>query len=108
MRFFHLIRPCCVVLASSIGLLTVSCSTKQVGAGASIVKVNPYHMPEAFDVVPAADPAIRFERDAILHGAVSTAERRALQGDYFTIFWKAKERTEPLKVRLEYRQKNTG
>jgi hypothetical protein len=108
MRFFHFIRCSCVLVAAGIGLMTVSCSTKRVGAGATITKVNPYHLIDAFDTIPAADPSLRFERDALLHGAITNSERKALQGDYFTIYWKAEERTEPLKVRLEYRQKNSG
>jgi hypothetical protein len=97
-----------MLLAAGLGLLLASCSTKQVGNGATIVKVNPYHMPDAFAIIEASDPSLRFERDALLHGAISVEERRALQGDYFTIFWKAEDRSQPLKVRLEYRQKNTG
>ena len=97
-----------MLLAAGFGLLLASCSTKQVGAGATITKVNPYHLADAFDVITASDPSLRFERDALLHGAISVAERRERQGDYFTIFWKAEDRTQPLTVRLEYRQKNTG
>jgi hypothetical protein len=108
MRFFHLIRSSRVLLAAGLGLLAVSCSTKRVGAGATITKVNPYHLTDAFEPIPAADPSLAFERAALLHGAISVAERRELQGDYFTIFWKAEDRTQPLKVRLEYRQKATG
>jgi hypothetical protein len=108
MHFFHLIRPTGVLLAAGLGLLLASCSTKQVGNGATITKVNPYHMDDAFKVIDAADPALKFEHDALLHGAISVEERRARQGNYFTVFWKAKDRSQPLTVRLEYRQKKTG
>lgn len=108
MHFFHLIRSSRGWLAAGLGLLLASCSTKQVGAGATITKVNPYHMPDAFAVIDAADPSLRFERDALLHGAITMDERRERQGDYFTVFWKAEDRTQPVKVRLEYRQAKTG
>lgn len=108
MSFLHLIRSSRVFLAAGLGLLLVSCSTKQVGSGATITKVNPYHLDDAYKTITASDPSIRFERDAILHGAISVEERRALQGNYFTVFWKAEDRTQPVKVVLEYRQKNSG
>ncbi len=108
MSFLHLIRSSRVFLTAGLGLLLVSCSTKQVGRGATITKVNPYHLDDAFKPITAADPAIRFERDAILHGAISNEERRALQGNYFTIFWKVEDRSQPVTVVLDYRQKVTG
>ena len=40
---------CC---AAGLGLLLMSCSTKQVGTGATITKVNPYHLTDAFDAHP--------------------------------------------------------
>lgn len=108
MRFFHLIRSTRVLFSAGLGLLLMSCSTKQVGTGATITKVNPYHLTDISRPIDAADPSLRFERDAILHGAISNAERLEREGDYFTIFWKATDRSQPLKVRLEYRQKLTG
>jgi hypothetical protein len=108
MRFFQLIRSSQMLMAAGLGLVLASCSTKQVGNGATIVKVNPYHMDDAYKVIEASDPSLRFNREALLHGAISVEERRALQGNYFTVFWKAEDRTQPVKVRLEYRQKNSG
>lgn len=108
MSFLHLIRSSRAFLTAGLGLLLVSCSTKQVGSGATITKVNPYHLDDAFKPIIAADPAITFERNAILHGAISNEERRALQGNYFTIFWKVEDRSQPVKVVLDYRQKATG
>jgi hypothetical protein len=108
MRFFHLIRSARVLFSAGLGLLLMSCSTKQVGNGATITKVNPYHLIDITRPIEAEDPSLRFERDALLHGAISNAERLEREGDYFTIFWKATDRSQPLKVRLEYRQKATG
>lgn len=108
MSFFHLIRSSRVFLAAGLGLLLASCSTKQVGSGATISKVNPYHLDDAFKPITASDPSITFDRNAILHGAISVEERQARQGNYFTIFWKAEDRSQPVTIVLEYRQKNTG
>jgi hypothetical protein len=108
MSFFRLIQSSRVFLAAGLGLLLASCTTESVGTGATILKVNPYHMADAFEPITAADPSLRFERDSILHGAISVEERRALQGNYYTIFWKAEDRSQPVKVVLEYRQKSTG
>lgn len=108
MSFFRLIQSSRVFLAAGLGLLLASCTTESVGTGATILKVNPYHLDDAFKPITAADPSLRFERESILHGAISIEERRALQGNYFTIFWKAEDRSQPAKVVLEYRQKNTG
>lgn len=104
----NLISPFRVVLAAGLGLLLASCSTKSVGSGATITKVNPYHLKDANARVPAGDPAINFEKDSILHGAISNEERAARQGNYFTVFWKVEDRSQPVVVRLEYRQKGSG
>ena len=57
---------------------------------------------------PQADFAIPFESQHYLHGAVSNKERTEREGNYYTIFWRVDDRSQPVKVRLEYRQKLTG
>ncbi|HSJ02565.1 MAG: hypothetical protein ACAI34_04185 [Verrucomicrobium sp.] len=104
----NLISQSCILAAAGLGLLLASCSTASVGNGATITKVNPYHLTDVNARVVAADPSIQFEKDSILHGAISMTERVARQGDYFTIFWKVEDRSQPVVVRLEYRQKNSG
>lgn len=94
--------------AVGLGLILASCSTKSVGNGGTITKVNPYHLADANARLPVADPAIAFEPASILHGAISMEERKARQGNYVTVFWKVDDRSAPVTVRLEYRQKNTG
>jgi hypothetical protein len=85
----------------------VSCSTTTVGEGASISKVKYYHLvPSNYAVV--ADPAINFERQHHLYGATSKAEVFSRGGHYYTIFWKADDRTQPVTIRFEYRQANSG
>ena len=108
MGFLRLLQSSRVFLAAGLGLFMVSCSTAEKGNGATITKVNPYHLPNYAVIIPPSDPSITFERDAVLHGAISGTERAARQGDYYTIFWKVEDRTQPVKVRLEYRQQNTG
>lgn len=108
MGFLRLLQSSRVFLAAGLGLLMASCTTAQKGNGAAITKVNPYHLPDYAVIIPPSDPSLTFERDAILHGAISGTERAARQGDYYTIFWKVEDRTQPVKVRLEYRQQNTG
>lgn len=95
-------------LAAGLALFAVSCSTKSVGDGAVIYKVNPYRLPDVNTYKVTADPSIPFEREYRLHGAISNVERQARQGDYFTIFWKLADRSQPVSVRFEYRQRNSG
>lgn len=54
------------------------------------------------------DPAVQFERDYHLFGAVTKADVTERYGHYYTIFWKADDRSQPVTVRFEYRQANTG
>jgi hypothetical protein len=85
----------------------VSCSSTTEGEGASISKVKYYHLVPSKPLV-VADPAITFERQHFLYGAVTKAEVTARGGHYYTIFWRADDRTEPVKVRFEYRQAGSG
>jgi len=61
--------------------------------------------PEPFS--PKTDRAVVFERNRILHGAVSEAERRQRYGHYYRFFWRA-NREADLTLRFEYRQANLG
>lgn len=58
--------------------------------------------------VRTVDRAVEFERDHLLYGAVTRADVTERFGHYYTIFWRANDRTQPVKVRFEYRQANTG
>jgi hypothetical protein len=108
MNFSRLLTPSRVFLAAGLGLFLASCSTKSVGEGATIYKVNPYHLIDAKEQGKAADRSLRFEHERKLHGAISDAERAERQGDYYTVFWKVKDRSQPVTVRFEYKQKATG
>jgi hypothetical protein len=96
-----------LVTAGLVSLLAACSTTPKADTNAKITKVNPYWLKDVNEPIRAADPAITFERQAILHGAISAEERLALQGNYFTLFWEVADRA-PTTVRLEYRQANTG
>ncbi len=56
---------------------------------------------------PTNDRMLSFERLRINYGAVTTEERKARYGHYFTFWWRA-TRPANVTVRLEYRQANLG
>ena len=57
--------------------------------------------------ITAVDPSIPFEQQHLLHGAVSNDDREARGGNYYTFFWTADDRSQPVKLRFEYRQSMT-
>ena len=85
----------------------VSCSSTKVGEGARISKVKYYHLVPEKPVI-VADPAINFERQHHLYGAVTKAEVMNRGGHYYAIMWKAEDRSQPVTVRFEYRQAGSG
>lgn len=84
-----------------------SCSTVSIGPGGRISKVNYYHLIPGKPIV-TKEPAIQFEREHHLYGAVTKAEIMDRGGHYYTVFWKADDRNQPVTVRFEYRQANSG
>lgn len=105
----------CISLASAfactaMALLTVSCSSTPPVAdtGAKIEKVKYYKLANIAQPIPAADPSIPFERDYHLWGAITNKQREARIGNYYAVMWKATDRSQPVKVRFEYRQPATG
>ncbi|HEY1084566.1 MAG TPA: hypothetical protein VGE29_20025 [Prosthecobacter sp.] len=100
--------PICRFIA--FALLTVfaaSCSSVSVGPGGEVSKVKYYHLAPG-SPVSTIDTAVQFERDYHLYGAVTKADVAERYGHYYTIFWKVNDRSQPVKVRFEYRQANTG
>lgn len=88
-------------------VMLAACSSASIGPGGKIAKVKHYHL------VPGTarqilDPAVAFERDHHLYGAVTRAETRGRLGQYYTVFWKADDRSSPVRVVFDYRQANTG
>ncbi len=84
-----------------------SCSSVSKGPGGEVTKVK-YYFLQPLEVLQTQDPAIRFEREHYLHGAYTAAEQVARTGHYYTVMWKAADRTQPVTVRFEYRQANTA
>lgn len=90
-----------------LALSQVSCSSVSKGPGGQISKVKYYYL-LPLKPVQTNDVAIKFEREHYLHGAVTKKEIMDRGGHYYTIFWKAADRTQPVTVRFEYRQANSG
>jgi hypothetical protein len=101
------LSPSRLLLAALTASLLAACSSVSVGSGGRITKVNYYHLNPGI-VTRTLDPAITFERDYHLYGAVTKAETIERQGHYYTIFWRADDRTQPVRLVFEYRQANTG
>lgn len=97
---------CQMSLALALVILA-ACSTTSVGPGGKVMKVQHYHLVPG-QARTIMDPAIAFERDHHLYGAVTRAEFNQRLGQYYTIFWRANDRTAPVKVLFEYRQANSG
>jgi hypothetical protein len=85
----------------------LSCSSASVGNGGKISKVKYYHLVPNVPLV-VQDPAITFERQHYLFGAVTKTEILNRGGHYYTVFWKVDDRSQPVTVRFEYRQANNG
>ena len=98
---------CRFIALALLATFTASCSSVSVGPGGQISKVKYYHLNPGTPV-STMDPAVQFERDHLLFGAVTKTEVTERFGHYYTIFWKVNDRTQPVKVRFEYRQANTG
>jgi len=64
-----------------------------------------YHDPKVQEAT--INPVIQFERQRMNYGAVNAVDRAERYGNYFNIWWRAKQPSN-LIVRLEYRQQHTG
>lgn len=84
-----------------------SCSTVNKGPGGQITKVKSYFLDPTI-IIRTQEQVILFERQHYLHGAFTAADQLARTGHYYTVMWKADDRTQPVTVRLEYRQANTA
>ena len=90
-----------------VSLAVSACSSVSKGPGGEIAKVKYYFLDPQL-IVRTEDPTILFERQHYLHGAYTAAEQIARTGHYYTVMWKADDRTGPVTVRFEYRQANTA
>ena len=73
----------------------------------AITKIKPFHLQPDKDY-SAADPAIPFEAQHYLYGAITSEERLSRYGHYYTIFWNSENSAAPVDVLFEYRQRETG
>jgi len=89
------------------GLAVTSCTITAKGPGGEIAKVK-YYLLQPQEVLRTTDPALQFERQHYLYGAITAAEVIARTGNYYTVMWKAYDRTQPVTVRFEYRQEKTA
>lgn len=101
------LSPCRLLLAALTVSLLAACTSVSVGPGGRITKVNYYHLNPGV-VTRTLDPAVAFERDYHLYGAVTKAETVDRQGHYYTIFWRVDDRSQPVRLVFDYRQANTG
>ena len=94
-------------LMATFGILT-SCSSVCKGPGGEVTKVKIYQLNTLQRFQPRVDRGIRFEQERLLYGAITQRERNSRNGQYYTVFWRANDRTLPVTVKFEYRQQNTG
>jgi hypothetical protein len=55
-----------------------------------------------------SDRSIAFERQYLLRGAVTAAEQQERAGQYYSFLWKVTDRSQPVTLKFQYRQANTG
>ncbi len=99
-----------VRLSVRLGLLSLAamaglsaCATH----GDAVSKVKIQHLkPELRP--QSGDPAIEFEYKRLLHGALTADEVKNRAGNYYSVYWQVADRSQPVTVRLEYRQTATG
>lgn len=84
--------------------MMASCAS---GPATGITRVKIYRL-DPGAVPEAAEPSIPFEQKHFLYGAVTDADREARRGNYYTIFFRPPDRTQPVRARFEYRQAATG
>lgn len=108
MKFTRRLQSICLFLAAGLALATTACSSKVVGEGAVIKKVNTYHLEDFSKPVRTEDPSVAFDRSRRMRGAISPVEMEAREGDYYAVMWSVEDRSQPVTVRFEYTQKSSG
>lgn len=100
----------CAIACAAMVLVTASCASGPPVAdtGGKIWKVKYFRLQNIAQPQVITDPAVAFEREYYLYGAITLKQREARQGSYYAIMWKVTDRTQPVKVRFEYRQQATG
>lgn len=84
-----------------------SCSSVGESPGGKISKVKVFHLIPT-EQVRSSDRSLAFERQYRLRGAVTAAEQRERAGQYYDFLWSVTDRTQPVTIKMQYRQANTG
>lgn len=88
------------VVLALVALFLASCGSPET------LRVRQFHLQETN---PAqGHPFIRAEMNKRLHGAVTLAERKMRQGNYYHVRWRGLSGRGPVKIVFEYRQARTG
>ncbi len=101
MKTRFITRASVLVLAVFLG----ACAGQQ--AKSSIRKVQMFHL-KSVQPLDTKERLIQSETKKRMWGAISNTERRERLGNYYTVHWKTSDTTTPAKVKIEYRQANTG
>ena len=102
------------LLAAGLALLMASCAGTKVhpAKGGEVTKVKYFYLEQSRRNQNALrgvqDQSIVFERDHFLYGAISNEERIQREGNYYTVFTRVDDVSQPVTVRFEFRQKGSG
>jgi phosphatidate phosphatase PAH1 len=102
------------LFAAGLALLMASCAGTKAHPtnGGEITKVKYFFLDQAIgnkmNARAIQDRSITFEREHFLYGAISNQERVDREGNYYTVFWKVEDRSQPVTVCFEFRQKGSG
>lgn len=99
----HLWVASLLVLATTLS----SCSSVGESPDGKVLKMKVFHLIPT-EQVRTSDRSLAFERQYLLRGAVTAAEQRERAGQYYDFLWKVTDRTQPVTVKMQYRQANTG
>ncbi|MBK1826209.1 hypothetical protein [Haloferula rosea] len=60
------------------------------------------------EIADEEEPMIRGEQRRLFHGAIGVREQEQCLGHYYTVLWRNDEVGEPVEVRFEYQQGESG
>lgn len=95
------------LLTAALFLLSnTSCATAD-RTNSAITKVKQFHL-DPKTRVKTQDRMINFDQKYHRYGAVDDEQLIAKTGHYYTVFWKANDRSADAKIRMDYRHQSTG
>jgi hypothetical protein len=89
----------------ALAVLLGACAGQK--APSSIRKVQMFHL-KSVQPLDTKERMIQSETKKRMWGAISNTERRERLGNYYTVHWKTSDTATPVKVKIDYRQANTG